>query len=198
MEERQRCEAAPRLRRMSVSDVPAVAAIFDTALGAGYVDAHDLLGYATHPWKTGYVAEDTTGRIVAAATGFTAPTHALMDTIPADQVPALLALIPELSGPGSAGLLKSVAVCPRARRSGLGRAVSGAIVEDLSGAGASLILSIGWTDQDGCHIEGTLLALGFNTRGDLPGFWTEDSVQHGYSCPTCGYPCRCIARIFSR
>lgn len=187
------------VRRMVAADVPAVVALFDVALGAGYVDADELRGYATPPGKTAFVAEDPAGHVVAAATGLTASGHAVLGTMPDDQRRAVLGLVPGfLDGQDAVGLLKSVAVDPGARRLGLGRAVSGAVVDELTAAGASTVVSLGWTDWDGCHIEGTLCALGFEARGDLRDFWWADSVLHGYACPSCGHPCRCTARIFSR
>jgi hypothetical protein len=34
-------------------------------------------------------------------------------------------------------------------------------------------------------------------RGDKSNYWTADSIEHGYGCPTCGNPCLYTARLFA-
>jgi hypothetical protein len=101
----------------------------------------------------------------------------------------------QTGAPANWTLLKSVAVDSDVRGSGVGTAVSSAVVQAMFGTGATNVVSVGWTDGEGCHIRGPLETLGFKSRGDLEDFWYEDSLREGYSCPTCGRTW-CSERIF--
>lgn len=184
-------------RRMTPADVPAVLSILGHALGSRYISREELTDFTASKQKVAYVAlTSSKGSIAAAATGvLPATTDELLTLMPANQASRVADLVPEL-GFNLTGLLKSVAVDSEERGSGIGTKISSAVVQALFDMGATNVVSIGWTDDEGCHIQGPLETLGFKARGDLDDFWHEDSVLEGYSCPTCGRPCRCSARIF--
>lgn len=119
----------------------------------------------------------------------------LLALMPVDQASAVADLVPEL-GYNRTGLLKSVAVNSDMRGTGIGTEVSRAVVQAMFDMGATSVLAIGWTDDEGCHIQGPLETLGFKARGDITDFWHEDSRIEGNSCPSCGRPCRCSAKVF--
>jgi ribosomal protein S18 acetylase RimI-like enzyme len=184
-------------RPMQPADVPAALSILGHALGARYISREELTDFTQNKDKVAYVAlTSPKGSIAAAATGvIPVSTDELLDLMPADQSSRVADLVPEL-GFNLTGLLKSVAVDSDVRGSGVGTEVSRAVVQAMFDMGATNVVSVGWTDGEGCHIQGPLETLGFKSRGDLDDFWYEDSLREGYSCPTCGRPCRCSARIF--
>jgi hypothetical protein len=136
----------------------------------------------------------TSAGVVGVGTG--ALVSGIEHVAPADQLQSTLRLLPEIAG-GPVRILKTAAVAPEARRLGLAGKLGAARIAALQVLGATTIVSLGWTDADGRHIEPTLTGLGFEVRGDIPGYWTADSIAHGYGCPTCGSPCLCTARLFA-
>ena len=184
-------------RPMKPADVPAALSILGHALGSRYISREELMDFTENKDKVAFVAlTSAKGNIAAAATGvLPSSTDELLALMPADQASRVADLVPEL-GFNLTGLLKSVAVDSDVRGSGIGTEISGAVVQALFDRGATNVVSVGWTDNEGCHIQGPLETLGFKARGDLSDFWHEDSLLEGYACPTCGRPCRCSARIF--
>lgn len=176
------------------SDVDPAIRIVDAAIGDGYLTGADLATFVDVRSKVAFVAVDELGRVVGVGTG--ALVSGIERVAPADQHQSTLRLLPEIAG-GPVGILKTTAVAPEARRLGLAGKLGAARIAALRVLGATTIVSLGWTDADGCHIEPTLTRLGFEARGDIPGYWTADSIAHGYGCPTCGSPCVCTARLFA-
>lgn len=184
-------------RLMTSADVPAALSILGHALGARYISREELIDFTKNKEKVAYVAlTSAKGSIAAAATGvIPASTDDLLALMPEDQASKVAELVPEL-GYNLTGLLKSVAVDSDVRGSGIGTEVSSAVVQAMFDIGATNVVAVGWTDDEGCHIQGPLETLGFKARGDIIDFWHKDSLIQGYSCPSCGRPCRCSARIF--
>lgn len=183
---------------LTPSTVAAAAAILEDALGAGYVTADDLAPYTdggSHVALVATAAGSVTGAVTADLLN---DADALLVHVPADMHAAVLAAVPELAGEDDVALLHSIAVMPQARGRGIARRLVADMTDLLVDSGARLIVSVGWTDHDGCHIAGPLTASGFHARGAIAGYWTEDSIAKGYACPTCGPACRCVARVFAR
>ena len=183
-------------RRMNSSDLDGTLSVLGNALGARYVSREELATYVGRPDRAAFVATGKDGQVHGAATAdLPDDSSNVLELLPLDARPRILALIPELEFNRTA-LLRSVAVSPKARGNSVGTGLIKAAVEALWDMGATSIISIGWTDLDGCHIQGPLEAMGFEEQGDLAGFWHDDSVSKNYQCPTCGQPCSCIARVF--
>ena len=176
------------------SDVDPAIRIIDAAIGDGYLTGVDLATFVDVRSKVAFVAVDERDRVVGVGTG--ALVSGIERLAPADQHQSTLRLLPEIAG-GPVGILKTAAVAPEARQLGLAGRLGTARIAALRAMGATTIVSLGWTDADGCHIEPTLARLGFEARGDIRGYWTADSIAHGYGCPTCGSPCLCTARLFA-
>lgn len=183
-------------RPMTERDLDEALSVLGNALGARYVTREQLSAFVSQQGQFGFVSVDKRDRVVGAATSElpTSP-DLVQDLLPSDARDRVASLVPELQFNRTA-LLRSVAVSPQARGNGVGTDLVRASVENLSGKGATSILSVGWTDLDGCHIQGPLEAMGFQERGDLDDFWKQESMAKNYQCPTCGFPCECVARIF--
>jgi GNAT superfamily N-acetyltransferase len=171
--------------------------VLGNALGARYVTREELTEFVEHDDKLGFVALTKDGRVVGAATSHIHDdASSVLTLLPEDASDRVARLLPNLRF-NRTGLLRSIAVSSKARGNGVGTNLVRASVEALWQRGATSILSIGWTDADGCHIQGPLESVGFTAHGDLPDFWKRDSVEKDYQCPTCGQPCECVARIFT-
>lgn len=184
------------IRPLSPPDLPETLVLLNNALGDGYIKDTDLAPYAQQGSKVARVAVGDDGRIIAAVTGaLLLPGVRMSELVHAEHAETLGKLVPEASF-SRVGILKSGAVSPDAQGAGLGTSVTGATADALFREGASCVIGLAWTDDDGCHAEGMLKRLGFQRRGDIQGLWKQDSIEHGYSCPTCGNPCQCTGRIF--
>lgn len=184
------------IRRMTNSDLDGSLSVLGNALGSRYVSRGELATYVGQKDRVAFVATSKDGQIHGAATSdLPADSSSVLELLPADARARVLNLIPELEF-NRTGLLRSVAVSPKARGNSVGTSLVRASVDSLWDLGATSIISIGWTDIDGCHIQGPLEAMGFEIQGDLEGFWRDDSISKNYLCPTCGQPCSCTARVF--
>jgi ribosomal protein S18 acetylase RimI-like enzyme len=95
------------------------------------------------------------------------------------------------------GLIRSVAVVPQFQRQGIGTQLVKEAMKKLEEHGAEVFYSLGWVSKErGCHIQGVLEALDFKMLSQFDSFWYQDSIKHGYSCPSCGHPCQCSTRLF--
>ncbi|MCW2607328.1 MAG: GCN5-related N-acetyltransferase [Frankiales bacterium] len=187
------CEVEP----LEEAHVPAALSIVGEALGKRYIGREELESYARREeGKWAFVAKDRAGRVVGAATCMLLEPTAFLGSLPVDQAEAVARLMPGLDFE-RIGVLKSIAIAPAAEQQGLGTALTRRVMEQLWSAGATSIVTIGWTDAQGCHVEGLVRGLAFKPVGALSDFWCQDSVAKGYECPTCGSPCRCEARLFS-
>ena len=170
--------------------------VLGNALGARYVTREELAPYILGGEKRAFVAISKQSTVVGAATiDLPISSDGILGLLPDDQIATVVKRLPELSF-NRTGLLRSVAVSPKARGHGIATDLIKAAVDSLWADGATNILSIGWTDEQGCHIQGPLQSIGFESQGDVTGFWTEDSIKNDYGCPSCGTPCKCTARLF--
>lgn len=177
---------------LTAGEADEAAAVLNSGLGDGYVSARTVASYigtARH-----LALSYRTDRILGVLTGQLFPdTASLAASAPEDMAGRFEALLP----PGPAGLIKSVAVSPPAQDRGAASMLVARAAGELAAMGAGFLVSVGWTDDDGCHIEGSLRRSGFTVRTDIAGFWYRDSIALGYTCPSCGPGCRCTARIFT-
>jgi GNAT superfamily N-acetyltransferase len=162
------------LRPLRPSDLPAVSALFDTALGSGFWS----LDAGSYEYCR-LAAID--GVLIGAAAA------ALIDRL--DEAPSLR---------GPVGLIRLVAVHETARRKG----VATRLVESLSrfclDAGASSLASFAWVRGDSgiCPLSGALTSLGFERLRRLDSFYADESET---PCPACHRaPCVCSADLYVR
>jgi GNAT superfamily N-acetyltransferase len=97
------------------------------------------------------------------------------------------------------GLIKSVAVAPQFQGQGIGTQLVKDGIKKLKEHGAEAFYSLGWVSKErGCHIQGVLESLDFRMISQFDYFWYKNSIEYGYSCPSCGHPCQCSTRLFIR
>lgn len=183
------------IRSMEYSDIQKSIWLLDASFGHGYVTDIELLQFIESDERFAVVASDVSGEIISGvATGIILPQgEGVRGFAPADHLDLISSLV---NGYTSIGVLKSVAVLPEAQGKGIGASLSGVVTDSLTSAGVDCVLSVGWTDNEGCHIQGALTKLGYTPCADIQNFWFEESLTQGYPCPSCGNPCRCSARIF--
>lgn len=193
-----------KIVRFDPSYVEDALAVFDKGLGQGYVSHEELMKYTddgvsrlllprTH---IAYAAVLFDGTVVGVATADHVRAAAnLWSFIPVAARERFKRLVQEVEYTDVA-LLHSVAVSPEHQGKGVASALVREIVSTLQRQGVETVVSVGWTDEEGCHIQGALERGGFLPCGDILGYWTEDSIEKKYQCPSCGFPCNCTARIF--
>lgn len=99
---------------------------------------------------------------------------------------------------GIGGLAETVVVAPESRRRGFGARLMRAVYTQIlvASSGAPLLLPA-WRHHDGAvPADGLARRLGFVPYAIVPDYWFADSWARGYSCPSCGSPCRCAAHLY--
>ena len=184
------------VRPLEKTDVADALALLNSSLGEDYINDTELIKHAVPGPKIARVAVTYSGEILAAVTGkLMLPGIRMSEVVHSSHADSLSRMVPETAF-SRVGILKSGAVSPEARGTGIGTAVTGATIEALFREGASCVIGMAWTDADGCHAEGMMHRLGFQKRGDIPNLWHQESIDEGYGCPSCGNPCHCTGRIF--
>lgn len=184
---------SPPIVGLGRRDLAEAVIILDAALGPGYVTDQELAGYIDGATKIALRSADSR----SVATGELFPSvQDFLATQPGAHAEHLGRLMGSPEGP--VGVVKSVAVHRGSRRQGLAGALVREAISQLAELGAKSLVSLGWTDAAGCHIQRVLESAGFRPSGDIECYWLEDSIAQGYACPTCGPSCACTARIFWR
>ena len=184
------------VRRMAPPDTDEALSLLGESLGRRYITREELATYANDSQGRFALVAVVKGRLVAALTAEVLTPEQFLETLPQDRVADVRTMLRGLEF-HRVGLIKSVAVSRRVRRQGVGTRIVAAAQGECWRRGSTTLLSIGWTDNDGCHIAGVLTGLGFRDVGHLSQFWLEDSTAKGYECPTCGHPCQCDAWLFA-
>lgn len=106
-----------------------------------------------------------------------------------NQVPVQLAL-------RRLGTITALAVAPRARGQGAGRALIEELVAGLLRLGCNYLTAVAWVPPDPAHTGSApiLERAGFLVLGES----TMAALSPGRRCPACGEGCRCPARLYGR
>jgi GNAT superfamily N-acetyltransferase len=162
------------LRPIRLTDLPAVTALLDEALGAGFWSL-DLGAPGCHR-----VAE-ADGAIVGVASAV------IVETVEE-----------AASAQGPVGLVRLVAVAQPARQEGLGTLLVEAAANECLRLGAASLAAFAWVHggSGACPLAGVLQRLGFVRERRLEGFYAR--VGAG-PCPAChSDPCTCAADLYVR
>lgn len=181
------------MRVANTADAAGITKVFQSNLGDTYTSEADIRELIESPAWVIYVVDNDENEIIAAASG-----NKISDTDGLQ--PYLLdhwrGVVENISSSGPILMIKSVAV----DSAYTGRGFASDLVRHLIQWGrhkdCTAVFSIGWTDHNGCHIEPVFNRLSLHPLMDIESFWTKDSLEQGYSCPTCGNPCNCTARLF--
>ena len=97
------------------------------------------------------------------------------------------------------GVIKTIAVDNKYKGYGVGRKLAEDCYNELLRKKVQSLCSVAWKGKEKVNINGILTNLGFERYIEIPDYWSEDSLQKGYSCPNCGQPpCHCSAVIYTR
>ncbi len=94
------------------------------------------------------------------------------------------------------GAITALAVAPRARSQGVGRALIEDLVEGLLHRGCNHLVAVAWVPPDPAHPGSApiLTRAGFSVLGES----TMAALAPGRRCPACGEGCVCPARLYGR
>lgn len=179
------------------SDIDTSLNILNEGLGEGFVTLSELTTYIEGDNKTCVVAKEGNTILAVITAEVFSSTERFLSSAPADMAGNLQHII-QLLPREVVGVIKSVVVSQSAQKRGIASLLITETEHHLQALGATELLSIGWTDGAGCHIQKALESAGYTNLGDIEKFWFQDSIILGYSCPTCSSPCHCIARIFRK
>jgi GNAT superfamily N-acetyltransferase len=176
--------------------------VLKSELGENYIlrDAFETYIYDDNNFsgKAAFIAQDDmTGDVIGALTAeIVSPQAFKASFLDSFDLAKELPDVQRLDGK-CVGLIKSVAVVPQFQGQGIGTQLVKDAIKKLEEHGAEAFYSLGWVSKErGCHIQGVLEALGFRMVSQFDSFWYKDSIEHGYSCPSCGHPCQCATRLF--
>jgi len=183
---------------LTYDDIEDALALYDKYLGEDYIDPETISLFISE--DTGYALGcfNPERQLVAAVlASYLSDETVLRASIPVEHRETCQGFL-RLKKENSTVFLKSIITSLNYRKLGL----ASRLVENVDcwaeSLGAGRVLSIGWEDRSGCHIQRTLEHLSYKSLGRVERFWLEDSLAHGYSCPTCGNPCHCDAVFFEK
>jgi hypothetical protein len=172
----------PVLRLATSADYTTICAIADRALGADYFT----------PAQTGtLIVAEQDGAIVGFSYGITLPLADVRVRVLKGRA------TPEFGVPEDTlvGVLQTIAVSTSCQRQGIGQLLAESLIRSLGAP--PVLLSPAWRQPGGeVNAARVLSRVGMTTLADYPEFWTAESRQLGYACPSCGNPCRCEMVLF--
>lgn len=168
--------------------------IYDISLGQKYIPPDDLLRYSSNP-----------SQFILLGAGIDEKLLGVMLAYPLDKetVNEYSRLFQEYNLPLSfstlkIGLIKSVAVRPEYRHRGIGTKLTIQSMIRLKKMSCDFFLAVSWISNRPDSSQGMFEKLGFENMLNIPNYWTQDSIEKGYSCPNCGNPCHCTASFYLR
>lgn len=208
------------IRRLDAADRPAVGALLDAAVGAGFWGfdpPHLELACLAAERETRAIAGAVLARLeaddapdvelalgAALTAEFTVGVGAERGAVKesaADDDPAATGA--RRTAPTAARLLvlhvRAIAVAPEVRRRGIARRLLAAVEREAAGRGAAAAYLFAWLPAGQPEPAAVPLyrAAGYLARPDIPDFFAAGSVATGALCPYCGPPpCRCTARPY--
>lgn len=179
-------------------------AVLREGLGRGFITTERFRQYAAsrvgNPFRSALAATDNaTGRVVGVLTIEIVDAKAIRESFLEHYERFKTNADIRLLQFETTGLIKSIAVSPALRGSGVATALIKHGMHDLAEHGANHYYSLAWVSkQQGCALGGVLRALGFRRAQHIERFWYHDSLANGYRCPSCGNPCECSVDVMIR
>jgi len=95
------------------------------------------------------------------------------------------------------GVIKTIAVSNAFQKRGVGYALCYASYNELVNQNIQAVMSIAWKSNGRINANGVLSAVGLKPHTEIESFWSEDSWNNNYACPSCGEPpCKCNAILY--
>jgi len=175
------------ISKLKAKQIPSVLRIAEKQLGEAYINVEDLKSEE----NIAFVAT-ISGRVV----GFCTAKNDFISNI-YKKIPQLAdKKLKQLEVVNNVGLISSIATDPEFTGHGVGDKLLGTCLKELKESGSDTLLMTGWKSDNGVHIGSLAKKYGFNEILEIPNFWYEDSMTHGYRCPSCGEPpCECSAVV---
>ncbi len=186
---------ATRIRQIRASEAEPALSILGEGLGARYIKSDEFARFVNNDDGRLCLVAIRGSEVVGAATGLSANGSEFILSLPTDMQESVRTHLEGIEFQ-RVGQINSVAVADAAHGTGVGTALVASTASELCTLGATWAVVIGWTTEEGCHIQSIVEALRFHEVAVLPGYWREDSIRRNYGCPRCGQPCNCEAKVF--
>lgn len=182
---------------LSIADCIAAIDLIDNLLGKDYVIPAELLNLLNDS-NTICLKAVKDNRLIGVVLGY------IMSRENALKITKLNSLkFPNaFSACDKVGIIKTIAVQEEYQGQGVGSRLLTKSEELLKSSGISLVMSVVWRirTENGDFIEnagGLMRQNNFRSIGIQEEFWKQDSIEKGFSCPSCGNPpCLCAANIY--
>jgi GNAT superfamily N-acetyltransferase len=96
------------------------------------------------------------------------------------------------------GSLEAVAVAPKARRAGIGSRLVEDALTWFRREDCRVAVAVSWISGRTGASARLFAGAGFSPGPRVEGFYLEESLRGGWSCPVCAGPCHCPAQFFHR
>lgn len=96
------------------------------------------------------------------------------------------------------GVVKTVATAVQQQGKGIATAMIAKAVEVLEGLHVAKVISPLWKHGSTINSDSVFRKNGFMPVLEIPNYWFEDSKSKAYSCPVCGFPCKCSCVIYEK
>lgn len=178
------------IEKITKRQIPAVLSIADKQLGAAFINIEGLLSDENIS-----AFASISEKIIGFCTGKQIPLQKLYEDIP--QLKSMK--LRQLEAVENLGMVASVATDPSYSGRGIGTALVEYCIHQLEARGLNVLVMTGWKSNEGIHIGSIADKHGFEKLLEVADFWKEDSLNKGYSCPSCGEPpCHCSAVVYIR
>jgi GNAT superfamily N-acetyltransferase len=101
---------------------------------------------------------------------------------------------PSLSG--RVCVIKTIVVDSGHQQHGIGHRLVADCIKTARERQIGEFCSVAWKSGQTINIDGVLTSFGMKNHREIPDYWTADSLAKGFSCPTCGNPCHCVACLY--
>lgn len=178
----------------------AAVSLSNQELGSDYTTLQDLQKMVAYPDTCVQLAVSENNAVVGLAVGewYSSISECLGYSTPAEIHSTLLDQIADrnVEATEPVGYVRTVVVSPEFQKRGIASSLVMQTLNWFAGKALSRALCVAWTDTAGCHIASTMKRTGFDSLGNFPNFYLEESTRMGYDCTTCGNPCVCSAEVF--
>lgn len=166
--------------------------IADSELGKDYFSIDDL-NFFTNKEKMAFCkVAKCNKRVVGFAMSIVLSHNELTDylKISANDLPKFI------NASDNVCVIKTVAVDENYKGIGIGHKLVKSLMKDSIKNKINDFASVAWKNGNHVNIAGILESLDLKVYKEIKDYWTEDSINENFQCPTCGNPCHCSAIIY--
>lgn len=179
------------IRQVSKDDVNEICELWEARLGEKYLDT-SRLEKALNPKSETVclVATDLEDEFLGFAIALVITPPEVTSKINKAEPPT------ELLKNEKIGLLDTACVKTSAEGEGIGTAFIQALMNHLEKQNVTNFFCISWLRDN--HVDSSVIFEKFDFKQllEIEKYWYNESLEQDYSCPDCGQPCSCTARIY--